>query len=221
MTPDGPVLVVAPHGLDEVLGCGGVIARHAAAGAAVHVAILFGDGSGRDAERRRAAQAAAARLGAAAPEFLGLPENRGDTLPILSVIGLIEGVVRRLAPASVYLPHVGNLNIDHQVTARAAATALRPAPGCAVRAVFAYEVPSSTDWAPAGFGPPFQPVRTVDIAAWLDAKLAALALYGSEVPPAPHARSVEAVRALAVARGASVGLGPAESFMVLREVVPA
>jgi LmbE family N-acetylglucosaminyl deacetylase len=47
-----PVLVIAPHGLDEVLGCGGTIARHAAAGRKVHVLILCGDGTGHDGKRR-------------------------------------------------------------------------------------------------------------------------------------------------------------------------
>ena len=59
-----PVLVIAPHGLDEVLGCGGAMARHATAGRKVHVLILCGDGTGHDGKRREAAAAAALLLGA-------------------------------------------------------------------------------------------------------------------------------------------------------------
>ena len=34
------ILVVAPHPDDEILGCGGVMARHVAGGDEVHVAIV-------------------------------------------------------------------------------------------------------------------------------------------------------------------------------------
>src|SRR5947207_5681036 len=70
------VLVVAAHALDEVLGCGGAMALHAAAGSAVHVLVLCGDGAGMDGRRRIAAGEAAALLGAQPPRFAGLPENR-------------------------------------------------------------------------------------------------------------------------------------------------
>jgi hypothetical protein len=36
--------------------------------------------------------------------------------------------------------------------------------------------------------------------------------------PAPHARSIEAVRAQARVRGSSVGVEAAEAFMVIRQV---
>jgi LmbE family N-acetylglucosaminyl deacetylase len=68
-----PVLVIAPHGLDEVLGCGGATALHVSAGRKVFPLILAGDGAGHDAKRREAAGEAAAVLGAKAPAFLGFP----------------------------------------------------------------------------------------------------------------------------------------------------
>lgn len=211
-------LVIAPHGLDEVLGCGGTITRYAAAGDDVELLILFGDGTGRDSPRREAAQAAARALGARSPRFGGFPENRGDTVPLHNLISAVEGVVRDVSPDSVFVGHGGNLNIDHQVTYRAAITALRPSPALSVGSLYSYEVPSSTDWAPQIAGEPFRPTSFFAIAPFLDAKLDALDLYGDEVPPWPHARSREAVRALAVSRGASVGLPAAEAFTLLREV---
>lgn len=215
------VLIIAPHALDEVLGCGGIMARHVDEGDAVHVLVLFGDGTGRDAARRTNAQKAAQILGSRPPRFAGLPENRSDTIPLLEAVGAIERAATELKPELVYVSHGGNLNIDHQASFRAAATALRPVPGSSVRAIYAYEVPSSTDWAPEGIGAPFVPNHYVEIGAQLARKMRALEAYGEEMRPAPHARSIEAVRALATARGSTAGVSAAEALLLLREIARA
>lgn len=213
-----PVLVIAPHGLDEVLGCGGTIARHAAAGRKVHVLILCGDGTGHDGKRREAAAQAATILGAEPPRFAGFPENRSDTVGLGKFVEVIERTVGELRPSSVYVSHGGNLNIDHQTAYRAAATALRPMPGGTVADFSAYEIPSSTDWAPPGMGDAFRPTRFVDISSVLSRKMSALQAYSFDMRPEPHARSMAAVESLARRRGASVGLAAAEAFAVLRQI---
>lgn len=215
----GPVLVVAPHALDEVLGCGGTMRLHADAGRKVHVLVLCGDGTGLDGKRREAAGRAATLLGAEPPQFAGFPENRSDTIPLGEVVGAVERVVGALKPETVYVSHGGNLNIDHQTAFRATATALRPMPGSPVRELCSYEIASSTDWAPPGFGAGFNPTLFADITSVLDRKLAALELYAFDMRPEPHARSIAALANLARARGASVGVGAAEAFAVLRKIV--
>jgi LmbE family N-acetylglucosaminyl deacetylase len=213
-----PVLVIAPHALDEVLGCAGTMALAADSGRAVHVLVMFGNGEGHDAKRRAAARDAAAALGTTDVAFAGLPENRGDTIPLSDAVGAVERAVAALRPNTVYVAHGGNLHIDHQTAFRATATALRPAPGQAVRYFYGYEVPSSTDWAPPGVGVPFLPTHFVEITAVLARKRKALEIYAFELRPPPHARALEAVLNLARARGASVGLEAAEAFTVLREI---
>lgn len=213
------VLVISPHAMDEALGCGGTMARHADAGDQVATLVLFGDGTGMDATRRKTAPEAAAVLGSSAPRFVGLPENRSDTLPLLQVTSVVEQAVKELRPDIVYVPHGGNLNIDHQTAFRATMTAARPVPGYPVRSIYAYEVPSSTEWAPPSAGHPFLPTRFVDIGPTLERKMRALGYYGAEIRPAPHTRSVEGIRTLAQLRGLNVGLTAAEAFMVVRELV--
>jgi len=210
------VLVIAPHGLDEALGCGGTMARHADEGDEVHTLVLFGDGTGRDAARRVNAITAAEILGSTEPVF---PENRSDTIPLLDIVGAIERCVNEIKPQIVYVSHGGNLNIDHQTAFKATVTALRPVPGTVVRAVYAYEILSSTDWAPPGFAAPFRPTLFVDITAQLNRKLDALAAYGDEMRPEPHARSLISARAAAQVRGATVGVGAAEAFEIVRQIV--
>lgn len=216
-----PILVVAPHGLDEVLGVGGTIAVHAGAGHKVHVLILCGDGQGLDGRRREAAGQAAKLLGAEPPVFAGFPENRSDSVPLSDVVAVIEAVVADVKPAIVYVSHGGNLNIDHQTAYRATATALRPAPTCPVTEFYAYEIASSTDWAPASFGAGFKPNHFVDIASVLARKLKALELYAFDMRAEPHARSIQALEALARSRGAGIGVAAVEAFTTERTIVRA
>lgn len=213
------VLVITPHALDEVLGCGGTIALHAKAGAKVNILCLCGDGSGKDGKRRAAAAEAAALLGAQPPRFAGFPENETDTVPLSRIVQTIESAVAELRPRIVYVSHGGNLNIDHQNSFRATATALRPTPSNSVAEFYGYEIPSSTDWAPPGFSTTFVPAHFVEITSVLNHKRAALDLYDFDMRAEPHARSIAAVLNLARARGASVGVPAAEAFCLLRRLV--
>lgn len=219
------ILIVAAHPDDEALGCGGTIARHAAAGDRVEILFLT-DGQGargvdaaeQAAARRKMAEAAATALGAAAPHFEALPDNAIDTVPLLDVVRLIERRAADIRPSVVYTHHAGDLNIDHRIAQQAVLTAFRPQPGSSVRALYAFETPSATDY--AGYARPggFAPNRFVNIEATWSAKRAALEAYAPEMRPAPHSRSFEAVEALARWRGASVGLPMAEAFEVLRDL---
>ena len=222
------VLVVAAHPDDEALGCGGTIARHAAAGDDVAVAIMADGVSSRPirsdvdraaefAARREALKNAANALGlhrhvhASWGLDLRLPDNRMDSVDLIDIVKELEGVLQSFPAEIIYTHHGGDLNIDHRITHQAVMTACRPMPGASVKAIYAFEVPSSTEWASDSL-PPFRPNHFVDISATLDKKLEALQAYAEEMRPFPHPRSFEAVQALAAWRGASVGLKAAEAF---------
>ncbi len=213
------VLIVAPHAMDEALGCGGTMALHAEAGDRVETLVLFGDGTGMDAKRREAAPKAATTLGACPPRYVGFPENRSDTLPLLEIIAAVEKVILEIGPKVVYVTHGGNLNIDHQSAFRAVVTAARPVPDCPVREIYAYEVASSTEWASPTAGQPFLPARFVNIASMLQRKMKALDCYAAELRASPHSRSDEGIRALVRLRGHNVGVAAAEAFAVVRQLV--
>ena len=218
------VLVVAAHPDDEVLGAGATIARHAKAGDKISVLILATGLDSRgtatpDAHRalRRQAEKAAAVLGVGDLRFAAFPDNRMDTVALLDVVKAIEDLAARIAPEIVYTHHAHDLNIDHEITARAVATAFRPIPGQHATRLLAFDVPSATDWNPSAA--PFAPTVFVDAGATLETKLEAMACYDDELRPFPHARSLEAIRARAVAWGTHVGLAAAEPFALLREIV--
>lgn len=227
MIENSTILVVAAHPDDEVLGCGGTIARHTEAGDRVHLLFLADGVSSRTerpdraaVQRRQATAAAAAReLGADPPRFFGGPDNALDSLALIEVVRAVEAVVSDVAPDIVYTHHGGDLNIDHGVACRAVLTACRPLPGSPVRAIYAFEVPSSTDWSMPSIGPNFQPQRFVDVTDTMVRKRRALAAYADEMREFPHSRSVDALDALARWRGSTAGFQAAEAFEILREIV--
>ena len=220
-------LVIAAHPDDEVLGCGGTIARYADAGVPVQVAFLA-DGVGARGDstpdrealqaRRAAAHKACTLLGAAVPVFDDFPDNRMDTVPRLEITRRVEALIAAHAPTTVLTHHAGDVNIDHRRVHEAVVTACRPQPGHPVQTLLFFEVASSTEWQPPGSAPAFQPNWFVDITATLERKREALAAYKEEMRAWPHARSIEAVTHLARQRGASIGREAAEAFMLGREI---
>jgi LmbE family N-acetylglucosaminyl deacetylase len=223
------ILVIAAHPDDEVLGCGATAARLAQENHEVHFAILGEGITSRHAQRSDAdasqldclykhAQAAAEKLGAKSLILHKLPDNRLDTVPLLEVVKVVEDLVEQLKPEVVYTHHPGDLNVDHGIIHRAVLTATRPVVGQPVREIYAFEVPSSTEW---GFGharPQFRPNVFVNVASTLDDKIAAMACYQAESRSFPHPRSPEALRAVATRWGSVVGCVAAEAFELVRSI---
>lgn len=219
----GPVLVIAPHPDDEVLGAGGVIARLADAGRAVHVCVVtrgrppaFSD---EQTNRVRAeAQAAHAHLGVTQTHWLDLPAAGLAELPHSEMNAAIGALVRDLAPDLLLIPHIGDIHMDHQLVFLSALVASRPHQDTYPATILAYETLSETNWNAPYLTPPFLPNVFVDIAATLDRKLEAFALFESQVKTAPHERSVDTLRALATLRGATVHRHACEGFVLVRHV---
>jgi len=225
------VLVVAAHPDDEILGCGGTMTRLAREGHDVRIAILAEGMSSRYPNRDDAhpeemkhlhvqAQQAADKVGAKELILCKLPDNRLDTLPLLEVVKTVEQLIARVRPEVIYTHHPGDLNVDHGVVHRAVLTATRPMGGQVVREVYAFEVPSSTEWAFQRLEPSFRPNVFVEITDSLETKIAALAVYDTETRPFPHPRSAEALRAIAARWGSVAGLPAAEAFELIRSVRP-
>lgn len=217
MSPPRRVLVIVAHPDDEVLGAGGTIVRHVAAGDEVHVVIVADNArtiSGPIVLPQAAAEAAKV-LGTQPPVFL---HHRGMTLDTMREIELsqhIEGPLKDLQPDVVYTHHPNDLNSDHRAVARAVLVGCRPQRADVPRRVLACEIPSSTEWGYGGFAP----VVFVDIHGGpLKAKLDAMARYETELRPPPHPRSPEMLRARAALWGQIAGLHAAEPFVLIREI---
>ncbi|MGG1552411.1 PIG-L deacetylase family protein [Paenibacillus ferrarius] len=225
------VLIIAAHPDDEILGCGGTMAKHVSQYDKVHVVILAEGLTSRDTVRSRELRAEElSELGKAAykaNQVIGVtslvlyhyPDNRMDSIDRLDVTKTIELFIKQYKPDIVYTHHIGDVNIDHRCIHEAVITACRPIPGNhIVKDILFFEVASSTEWQTAGSAFPFTPNYFVDISSTIDIKLKSLEEYESEMREWPHSRSIRALEHLARWRGASIGTDAAESFMVGRSI---
>ena len=225
------ILVVAAHPDDEVLGCGGTMARATAAGDVVRV-LIVATGAASRAHPNEAALAAALRrlrseaqaanqhLGVAPDHvvFGGFVDQQLDVVPRLDIVKFIRSEVQTWRPDVVYTHHGGDYNPDHRAVFDATLAGTRPYLGeHHPSAVYAFETLSSTEWG-WGNGSDFRPTAYVDISAHLDAKKAALAAYASEIREFPHPRSIEGIDALARKRGSEVSRPAAEAFETIRVI---
>jgi len=220
-------MIIAAHPDDEVLGCGGTMARHSNEGDTVYT-VFMADGvtsRGRQLKndvlqvRNKAATEVSILLGSQLPLFFGFPDNKMDTIAFLDIVQTLEPVIQRIQPSIVYTHHGGDLNIDHQITHRAVMTACRPIPGQCVKEIYCFEVLSSTEWSSSSVGNTFIPKRFVDISSSYGKKISALEIYGEEIHRFPHSRSKEAIKALAELRGSSMGIKAAEGFGIERQIL--
>ena len=218
------IVVVAPHPDDEVLGCGGVMARHAADGDEVFVIVatrgapeLYSDES---VERTRAeARQAHVLLGVRETRFLDFSAPKLDVTPGHLIADALAKQFQELRPERVYLPHHGDMHGDHGRNYHATLVAARPLASCSVKQLLCYETLSETEWAPPIDSAVFYPTVFVDIAAHLPKKLQAMQCFASQLKPAPNPRSLAAIEALARYRGSTVSVHAAEAFVLIRDVV--
>jgi LmbE family N-acetylglucosaminyl deacetylase len=224
-------LIVAPHADDEAMGCSGLMALLAEAGASQHVLYLAVDGFhhyGLDRETSYGERVAEIErvLELFGPRCTyeiaygdrGLIE-RLDTVPKRELVDRFEAVLNERRPDLLLLPSGTDYDQDHVAVFETAFAAARPiAPQFGkwlVPHVLSYEM-TKLQWASEGLA---RSAAFCDITAVLETKLEAVRRYATQLRPAPHIRSVESVRALARIRGAEIGVDYAEAFGVLRTVL--
>lgn len=221
------LLVVAPHADDEVIGCGGTIARFADEGERVIVAVVTAphahDHYDMDivlAARRRYehAREVAGILGIARLDCKQFPEV---SLSFAEHGQLVARWLRQLIeeeqPERIIGPGWADLHQDHRIVGEVLSIVARPWVRAADSAsgLWVY----STDFMshPGVVQQRFNVY--VDITRTLDRKLRALACYADELQPFPHPRSLEQVEATAKVVGSRAGVHAAEVFETVWEVI--
>jgi LmbE family N-acetylglucosaminyl deacetylase len=213
-------LVIAPHPDDETLGCGGTLLRRKAEGASLAWLIVTGidEAAGFTAERVKQRDAEIGRvaemIGFDEVHNLRLPTSHLDTLSMADLVGRFSNVVSSFQPDELLIPNRSDVHTDHRVVFDAAASCAKWFRYPTVRRVLAYETLSETE---LGLGGEFHANVFVDITDFLQRKLDVMAIYQSELGAFPFPRSLEAIHALAMLRGAASGFRAAEAFHLLRE----
>lgn len=217
------ILIIAPHADDEVLGAGGTIARNVSEGNEVYVCVvtygmepLFSKETARLV--REETLKAHKLLGIKKTYFLEYPAVMLEQVERYKLNGSILEVLQEVEPDDVYIPHVGDMQKDHQIVNEAVMVAVRPKYEYKVHAVYAYETLSETEWNIPNTANAFIPTVYQDISGFLEMKKKALSCFQTQVSEFPNPRSLGAVEALAKYRGSTIGVMEAEAFVLIREI---
>ena len=225
------LLVIAPHPDDEVIGCGGLIAKIKDAGGQVYVLFLtVGDTRDFTKEGLSTAKERIAEIETVAKflkydnwdlAFEGNDNHlRLDTLGQKALMDVIERdskvAIEKVKPTIIAFTSLQSYNQDHRIAAFSAHASARPQPKGAkhfVETVISYEEPAD-GWTPMKNPDPnfFVELSEDNLAA----KENAISLYKSQTRSAPSVRSKETIRALSRLRGSQCGAGLAEGYFAYR-----
>lgn len=214
------IVVVAPHNDDEILGVGGTMAKLVKQGHEVIVCeVTAGDLDNEMVQLQKREAITSHELMGVKTHFMDLPVVGLREMTTRDLNSAFQKHMQELQPDIVFIPHKGDMHIDHRMTIEAAMVALRPVTFPNLKAIYAYETLSETDWNIPSVDNAFIPTMFVDITEEIDVKLEAMKCHASQLCEYPHPRSLEAMRALAMHRGSTVCKKYAEAFMLIREVM--
>ena len=218
------ILVFAPHADDEILGVGATMARYISEGKEVYVCIVTRGVKPIFSDEivdviREETKKAHRTLGIKQTFFLEFPAVMLEQVPRYQLNGEIMKVVREIEPNEVYIPHMGDMQKDHQIVNEAVMVAVRPREEHKIQKVYAYETLSETEWNIPNTVNAFIPTVYVDVSGYIEKKKEALVCFESQVSAFPNPRSLGAVEALAKYRGSTIGVMAAEAFVLVREIV--
>ena len=219
-------LIVVAHRDDEILGCGGTIAKLIEDKYKVY-AISMTNGVSSRARSSKKEIKQRYKNSLKASKVIGFnwlnkisgdfADNAMDSEPLLNIVKVIEEAKKITNPEIVITHYPEDLNIDHQIVSSATLTAFRPKTNQTCKKIISFEVPSSTDFAiyKKNF---FKPNYFVDIQKFWSKKKLGLDAYKDEMLKYPNSRSVKGLKNLAHYRGNQVGLNMAEAFQILRVI---
>lgn len=221
------VLVLAPHPDDEILGCGGSIAKHISNGDDVYVAIMTNGNIGapeiyseQQVDTVRTETKIAHKMLKVKDTFwFDFPAPRLDDHPQYLIANAISELLDKIEPCLLYVPHKGDLHLDHSAIYNAALVAARPFPNQSVKTILAYETLSETEWGHPTSDSVFIPnVFNILKQEHFSLKINSFLSFKSQIKSFPNTRSIDTIKHLSSLRGSTVGYHFAEAFMLVRQI---
>lgn len=212
------IMVFSAHPDDDVIGCGGSIAKHIKQGNTVILVYLSSGEAGSSTitadllgdMREKEAKKAAALLGVS--DLIFLRNADGNLEYNKQLLCSIIRLIREKRPHIVYMPHAKEGPLDHRITHKVVSEAIDKAAGpwfqdigkpWQVPSLLAYEV-----WTP------LNPSYTEDITQYIDIKTKAIQQHGSQIRDIDYDRCAKGLNAF---RGIMLGKGKyAECFEVVK-----
>lgn len=211
------ILVIAPHGDDEVLGCGGYLLQQSKEGAEIH--IIFGTIGGADkrqsfAVRLTESKAVAERIKAHLVYLYPNMDALLDTLPSRDIITRLDEEIDKVRPDEIFVNYRSH-HQDHIKMYDCAIASIRLREGYSPRLVALYEYPFVTDGMDMIKGGKMY----CNITDVIDEKVALFNLYASQIRQTPSPLNEKGIKKLASIRGMECGMEYAEKFYIQKMIL--
>jgi LmbE family N-acetylglucosaminyl deacetylase len=219
------ILIIAAHPDDEILGCGGFIAKYSNK---TNISVIFiaeGDSCRFNSSkltpdvlkkiehRQECARKALKLFNISDITFKNLPCGRLDSIDIIEINKIIEEKISSFKPTIILSHYSKDTNNDHRIVSRSVQMSTRPVLGADID-ILSFEILSSTEWSLQN---PFAPNSFVQLSEEeIHKKIDAIEIYDGEVRDFPHSRSAGGIKSLARYRGMQVGVKYAEAFYATR-----
>ena len=210
------ILIVCSHPDDEILGCGGLIAKFSMS-TEFNIIYLTNGGTKRKnnwlQKNMQSLDKIKKQLKIKNLYFGNFPDNQLDTVPKLKIIQFIEGVIQKVKPNYIFTHNRDDLNIDHRLCSESCLTASRPmSHNKFIRGLFYFETLSSSEWSFKYNS--FNPNFFLNISNEIRKKINLIKIYKHELKKSPHPRSIEIIKSASKVRGSTVGYNYAEAFEI-------
>src|SRR3546814_5353576 len=123
------------------------------------------------------ARAAHACLGVADTHFLKFPAAGLDRVAHADMNAAFCDLVATLRPDTMFVPFIGDVHLDHQLSFLSSLVAARPRGPLAPLRLYAYETLSETNWYAPGVTAAFIPNVYIDISDYIARKIEAFGCY--------------------------------------------
>ena len=220
------VLIIGAHPDDDILGCGGIMAKFHRMDIECRIIIIAEGTSCRYSsdnpeirneiiKRTEYGVKALSKLGQTNYKFYDLPCGKLHLVPQLEINKIIELEIEQFQPDTIFTHSVNDTNSDHRVVYECTLTATRPIPRRMVERLYSYEVLSSSEWR---YDKIFEPNFFISLNEKdMMLKTQAMLEYETECQSFPHPRSKEGIYTLAKLRGMQMNSPYAEAFRLIRE----
>ena len=222
------ILIIAPHADDEILGCGGVINFYKRKGYKVFIAILTNANKGDNKKfsenyiinLRKESLQAHSYLGIKETFFYDFPAPNLDQYPLAKISDTLRKLLLKIKPLTLFIPHLGDSHVDHQIIHKASLVASRPLPKNKIPLILSYETLSETEWGDKSNNSYFIPNYFFELSSLdINKKINAFNFYKSQKKKNSHPRSTKSIKALAVHRGSNISSKFAEGFLLIRNII--
>lgn len=219
------VLVVAVHGDDETLGCGGTLLKHKAQGDEIHWLLITGPTENHPfnfskeliEKRNETIDKVGKKYDFDSITYLALPTIFVHAVDFGEIVNKVSDAIKKIQPNVIYMMSNNDVHSDHRVTFDAVYSCTKSFRYPFIERIYMMETLSETEFAPAVAAKTFIPNVYVDITNYIEKKLEIMSMYDTEVMEEPYPRSLSSIKALARVRGSRAGVMYAEAFQLLYE----